>query len=100
VEPATLPVSAFHGIGFGRINPLGDPAFRAIEQRGRFDEPVPDTELPAVDAEAAVPDRLALVCKALHFTVSYRQDTVLLVSHFSFSTTGWIAGSHKPSDRG
>ncbi len=85
VESFTLPVGTLHGIGFRKIHPPGHPAFRAVGKGRGFHELPVNPELPAVDAEPAVLQRLLLFGKALDVPLYCRQYTIILIGHGALS---------------
>ena len=88
VETLALPVSTFHGIGFCKVHPFGDPAFRAVGKRRGFHKFPANPEFPAVDAEPAVFGRLLFRRKALYFTLAYRQDAIIVIGHMQIPVPG------------
>jgi hypothetical protein len=84
VEALTLPVSTFHGIGFCKVHPLGNPAFRAVGKRRGFYKSAANPEFPAVDTEPAVLSRLLFRREALYFSLAYRQDAIIVIGHWQF----------------
>ena len=81
----TLAVSAFHSSYFGEIHPFGYPAFRAVGKRGGFYKYRPYAELPAMNAEPAVLNRLFFIRQALQPAFYHRQDPILFVSRTNVS---------------
>jgi hypothetical protein len=89
VETLSLPVSAFHGIGFCKVHPFGNPAFRAVGKRRGFHKFSANPEFPAVDAEPAVFGRLLFLRKALNFSLAYRQDAIIVFGHWQIPVS-WL----------
>jgi hypothetical protein len=83
VEPLTLPVCTFHGIGCFKVHPFGYPALRAVGKRRGFHKFPSDPEFPAVDAEPAVLGWLLFIHVTGYHAPGYRQNAIVVVGHIN-----------------
>jgi hypothetical protein len=81
MEPLTLAIGTFHGIGLREVHPFGNPAFRAVGKGGRFHKFTPDPEFPAVDTESAVLWWLFFIRETLYRAHGHRQDSIFIGGH-------------------